>query len=188
VFQFTLGGDRERLAAVLPGVLWLGFVLSALLRSGGRFSSSASTTAGKGCCSRRGTSPPSTSASSPAIWRSCWCGRRSCSGSSSCSSDIDLGRALPGLLVVVLLGTLGLAAVGTLFAAMTANVRARELLFPVLLLPRPGAGAAGEREGDGGALARRAPRRRRALGEAARRRRRDLRRREPAHVDVVLEG
>jgi len=49
--------------------------------------------------------------------------------------DIDLGRALPGLLVVVLLGTLGLAAVGTLFAAMTANVRARELLFPVLLLP-----------------------------------------------------
>src|SRR5262249_54998877 len=49
--------------------------------------------------------------------------------------DIDLGRAMPGLLVVILLGTLGLAAVGTLFAAMTANVRARELLFPVLLLP-----------------------------------------------------
>ncbi len=34
-----------------------------------------------------------------------------------------------------LLGTVGLAAVGTLFAAMTAQVRARELLFPVLLLP-----------------------------------------------------
>ena len=33
------------------------------------------------------------------------------------------------------LGTIGLAAVGTLFAAMTAQVRARELLFPVLLLP-----------------------------------------------------
>jgi heme exporter protein B len=29
----------------------------------------------------------------------------------------------------------GIAAVGTLFAAMTAQVRARELLFPVLLLP-----------------------------------------------------
>jgi heme exporter protein B len=35
----------------------------------------------------------------------------------------------------VLLGTVGFAAVGTLFAAMTANVRAREVLFPVLLLP-----------------------------------------------------
>ena len=33
------------------------------------------------------------------------------------------------------LGTLGLAAVGTLFGAITAQLRARELLFPVLLLP-----------------------------------------------------
>src|SRR5205085_10260464 len=37
VFLFTLGGDRERLAAVLPGVLWLGFVLSALLALGRTF-------------------------------------------------------------------------------------------------------------------------------------------------------
>src|SRR5207237_4395628 len=37
VFQFTLGGHRERLAAVLPGVLWLGFVLSALLALGRTF-------------------------------------------------------------------------------------------------------------------------------------------------------
>jgi heme exporter protein B len=36
---------------------------------------------------------------------------------------------------VLLLGTIGLAAVGTLFGAMTAQLRARELLFPVLLLP-----------------------------------------------------
>jgi len=49
--------------------------------------------------------------------------------------NVDLTAALPALSVVVALGTLGLAAVGTLFAAMTAQVRARELLFPVLLLP-----------------------------------------------------
>jgi heme exporter protein B len=36
---------------------------------------------------------------------------------------------------VLALGSLGIAAVGTLFGAMTAHVRARELLFPVLLLP-----------------------------------------------------
>jgi len=36
---------------------------------------------------------------------------------------------------LIALGTVALAAVGTLFAAMTAQVRARELLFPVLLLP-----------------------------------------------------
>jgi heme exporter protein B len=49
--------------------------------------------------------------------------------------NVDVTRALPGLAVVLALGTLGIAAVGTLFGAMTAHVRARELLFPVLLLP-----------------------------------------------------
>ena len=49
--------------------------------------------------------------------------------------DIDLSPAIPALAIVVVLGTIGLASVGTLFAAMTAGVRARELLFPVLLLP-----------------------------------------------------
>jgi heme exporter protein B len=49
--------------------------------------------------------------------------------------DIDLWPGLVPLAVVMVLGTIGLASVGTLFAAMTAQVRARELLFPVLLLP-----------------------------------------------------
>src|SRR5204862_7803438 len=49
--------------------------------------------------------------------------------------NVDLAGALPALALVVALGTVGFAAVGTLFAAMTAQVRARELLFPVLLLP-----------------------------------------------------
>src|SRR5215831_14184633 len=49
--------------------------------------------------------------------------------------DVALGPALASLCIVLLLGTVGLAAVGTLFGAMTAQLRARELLFPVLLLP-----------------------------------------------------
>jgi heme exporter protein B len=49
--------------------------------------------------------------------------------------NVDLGPALPALALVIALGTLGIAAVGTLFSAITAQVRARELLFPVLLLP-----------------------------------------------------
>jgi heme exporter protein B len=39
------------------------------------------------------------------------------------------------LLGALALGTLGLAGVGTLFAAMAANSRAREVLLPVLLFP-----------------------------------------------------
>jgi heme exporter protein B len=42
----------------------------------------------------------------------------------------------PGpLLLATLLGTLGFAAVGTLFAAVAANTRAREALLPLLLFP-----------------------------------------------------
>ena len=48
---------------------------------------------------------------------------------------VDLGAALGGLLVVLLLGNLGFAALATLFAAMTVRARAREVMLPVLLLP-----------------------------------------------------
>jgi heme exporter protein B len=41
----------------------------------------------------------------------------------------------PRLLIVIPLGTIGLAAVGTLFSAMTVQARAREVLLPVLMLP-----------------------------------------------------
>jgi heme exporter protein B len=49
--------------------------------------------------------------------------------------DMGLATAVVPLAVVLALGTLGTAAVGTLFAALTAQLRARELLFPLLLLP-----------------------------------------------------
>ena len=47
----------------------------------------------------------------------------------------DLGGALPELLVILLLGNLGIAAVGALVSALAAETRARELIVPLLLLP-----------------------------------------------------
>lgn len=49
--------------------------------------------------------------------------------------NVDLWRQLPALLGSGFLGVVGLASVGTLFAALTLQVRSRELLMPVLLLP-----------------------------------------------------
>jgi heme exporter protein B len=46
-----------------------------------------------------------------------------------------LGGALPELLLVLLLGDLGVAAVGALVGALAAETRARELTAPLLLLP-----------------------------------------------------
>lgn len=39
------------------------------------------------------------------------------------------------LVLIVILGTLGFASVGTILSAMTAQTRAREVLLPILLLP-----------------------------------------------------
>jgi len=135
IFQFTLGGDRERLTAALPGLLWLGFVLSGLVGLGRTF-----------LLERE---------------NDCWDGLLLTPGDKSAIYlgkvagnlllmliveaillalfalffNVDVGRALPALSLVLLLGTIGFAALGTTFAAMTAHVRAREVLFPVLLLP-----------------------------------------------------
>jgi heme exporter protein B len=47
----------------------------------------------------------------------------------------DLGGAFPELLAILLLGNLGIAAVGALVSALAAETRARELIVPLLLLP-----------------------------------------------------
>jgi heme exporter protein B len=46
-----------------------------------------------------------------------------------------LGPALPGLVVTLALGDLGVAAIGTLVAALAVRTRARDLLGPLLALP-----------------------------------------------------
>lgn len=42
---------------------------------------------------------------------------------------------LPGLLLVILLGSIGYTAVGTLLAAMSVQTRTRDMLLPILLFP-----------------------------------------------------
>ena len=47
----------------------------------------------------------------------------------------DVPLSIPALVPLLLLGSFGFAILGTLFAAMAAHTRARELLLPLLLLP-----------------------------------------------------
>jgi heme exporter protein B len=47
----------------------------------------------------------------------------------------DVSILYPALWLIVVLGTVGFVAVGTLFAAMTVNTRAREAMLPLLLFP-----------------------------------------------------
>jgi hypothetical protein len=82
---------------------------------------------------------------------------------------LDLTGVLPRLVVVLALGTVGLATVGTLFGAITA---------------RPGTGAPGRGERDGDRPGRAAARRGRAVAQAPGRRRRGLSRGRPPHLRV----
>ena len=135
VFQFSIGPDRERLAGTLPGLLWLGFILSGLLGLGRTFVVERE----NDCWEALLLTPGDKSA----IYVGKLAGNLLLMfvveaillALFGLFFNLDLGGALPGLAVVIGLGTIGFAAVGTLFAAMTAQVRARELLFPVLLLP-----------------------------------------------------
>ena len=135
IFQFSLGGDRERLAAALPGVLWLGFLLSGLLALGRSFLVERDNDCWEGLLLAPGDKS--------AIFLGKLAGNLALMFTVetllvilfAVFFNVDIGRALGPLVVVIVLGTIGFAALGTLFAAMTAHVRARELLFPVLLLP-----------------------------------------------------
>jgi heme exporter protein B len=49
--------------------------------------------------------------------------------------NLDVVAELGILLMVFVLATFGLSAVGTLFSALTVQIRAREVMLPVLLLP-----------------------------------------------------
>ncbi|PYN37231.1 MAG: cytochrome C biogenesis protein [Candidatus Rokuibacteriota bacterium] len=135
VFQFALGPDRERLAGTLPGLLWLGFILSGLLALGRTFVVERENDCWEGLLLAPGDKS--------AIYVGKLAGNLLLMLAIEAILlvlfgfffNLDLANVLPGLAVVIALGTVALAAVGTLFAAMTAQVRARELLFPVLLLP-----------------------------------------------------
>ena len=134
-FQFALGPDRERLAAVLPGLLWLAFILSGVLGLGRAFLVERENDCWEGLLLSAGDKS--------AIYLGKLAGNVAVMtlvetfviALFGIFFDVDVWSVLPALGLVAALGTVGLAAMGTTFAAMTAHVRARELLFPVLLLP-----------------------------------------------------
>lgn len=135
LFEFALGENRERLLAALPGLLWLAFILTGLLGLGRTFLIERENDCLEGLLMAPGDKS--------AIYIGKLAGNLVLMFAVEAILlvlfvvffNLDIGSSLPRVALVVALGTIGLAAVGTLFAAMTAHVRARELLFPVLLLP-----------------------------------------------------
>jgi len=135
LFQFAIGPDQAKIREAAPGLLWLSFILTGILGLGRAFQVERENECLEGLLL------------SPVDREAIFLGKLL--GNTimmlllsffllplfAVFYNLDLWRSLPSILVVVFLGIFGFAVVGTLYSAMTANVRARELLFPLLLLP-----------------------------------------------------
>lgn len=135
IFYFALGPDRDRILAALPGLYWLAFILAGLLGLGRAFALERENDCLDGLILAPGDKGAIYAGKVAATTALMLAMEAVFVAATGIFYNLDLWPALPGLALVALGGTVGFAAVGTLFAAMTAQLRAREVLLPVLLLP-----------------------------------------------------
>jgi heme exporter protein B len=133
VFNFAFGNDRATMAAVAPGLLWVAFAFAGVLALNRAFIPEKE----ENCLEGLMACP----AGREAIYTGKMLG-------SLTFMLITEAVVLPvfallfnvpvltlPVILVTLLATIGFVAVGTLFAALAINTRAREMVLPVLFLP-----------------------------------------------------
>jgi heme exporter protein B len=132
IANFGFQIDSQNASAIAPGVLWLALVFAGLVAFGRAFAAEREQSSLEAMLL--------TAASPTAIFA----GKALAAALLLVACEVVLLPALAlmfgtplnaGMVVAVLLATLGMAALGCLFAAMVARVRAREVLLPLLTLP-----------------------------------------------------
>jgi heme exporter protein B len=135
LFHFSLNPERENTTLLAPGLLWLAFMFTGVLGLGRSFQAEQA----NDCLEQLLLIPGDRG--------NIFLGKLAGNVAFMLAVELliiplfalffqlSLWDALAPLLAVAALGTLGFAAIGTLFSALTANLRAREVLFPLLLFP-----------------------------------------------------
>ena len=135
IFNFALGPDREKLREVAPGLLWLAFLFTGMLGLGRSFQA------------ERENECFEELLLTPGDRESIYYGKLAGNVLFMVMAEalilplfgvlynLDIWEHLPSLALVALLGTVGFSTIGTLLAAMTAHLRAREVMLPLLLFP-----------------------------------------------------
>ncbi|MFH1651849.1 MAG: heme exporter protein CcmB [Chloroflexota bacterium] len=133
IFNFAFGADLETLRIVAPGILWSTFAFSGILSLNRAFSQEKE----ENCLEGLMVCPISR--------ETIYVGKML--GSFIFMLVIaavvlpvftflfNLLVATPQLITITVLTTFGFAAVGTLFAALAVNTKAREMVLPILFLP-----------------------------------------------------
>lgn len=135
LFGFALGPDSRRLTDAAPGLLWLAIVFGSLLTAARLHQLEAEDGALEEL------------ARYPVERRAIYLGKALAGLGAmlvlggvllpvvAILYGIDLASAWPALLATLLLGAVGLAAVGTFYAGVTVRMAAREVMLPLLMLP-----------------------------------------------------
>ncbi len=133
IFNFTFDLRVDNKAAVAPGALWVAFVFASLLGLGRTIAAERE----KGSMDRLLLCPVDRKAIYLAklLGNMLFIGVVEIVALPIFAALFDLPLLIGALLPIVLLGTLGIAAVGTLFSAMAAATSAQELLLPILIFP-----------------------------------------------------
>jgi len=135
LFGFALGPDAQRLTQAAPGLLWLAIVFGSLLIVGRLHQQEAEDGALE------------VLARYPVERHAIYLGKL-LAGIGAVGVlgavllpvvgilyAVPLAPAWPALVATLLLGSIGLAAVGTFYAGVTVRMRAREVMLPLLMLP-----------------------------------------------------
>ena len=133
VFNFAFDLRVENLVAVAPGALWIAFVFASMLGLGRTMAAEQE----HGSLDRLLLCPVDRKALYLAklLGNLIFIGVVEVIAVPVFAAIYNL-PILTGMIVpIVLLGTVGVAAVGTLFSAVAANTRAREVLLPLLVFP-----------------------------------------------------
>jgi heme exporter protein B len=133
IFNFALDLDAAARASVASGVLWVTFTFSGTLG----LNRSMATEKDRGCLDGLLLAPVDRSA----IYFGKMIGNLAFMLLMAAivlpifSVLYNTNLFVPGLMLVILLGSIGYVAVGTLLAAMAVQARTRDILLPILLFP-----------------------------------------------------
>ncbi len=133
VFNFAFELRTDSVSLVAPGVLWVAILFAGTLGLGRTFSHERERGSMEGlllCPADHGT-----------IFVAKFIANLTFIGAAEVvilpiyNSFFDVPVLRPEVVGVIILATIGFAAVGTIFGAMAVNTRAKEVMLPVLLLP-----------------------------------------------------
>jgi heme exporter protein B len=135
VFSFSFSMDQQAARELIAGIMWVAFAFTGMIGLGKSFAAELQ----NDCLEQLQISPTSKGA--------VYLGKLTANLLFMLVVEVilfpmfvvffnlDVVEELPLLLLIFAMATLGLSTVGTLFSAMTVQIRAREVMLPILLLP-----------------------------------------------------